>query len=250
MSVRIRGALHVHSTLSRDGTMTIAELARYFKQKGYQFLAMGEHAEDLDEAKVHALQDQSAANSDDKFCVIPGIELAITRQIHIVGINVASLIRLDNPVYVAGQMREQGGMSILAHPKRLGWDCPPEVSLAVDAVEIWNIGYDGKYLPSVKALPAFERMQQINPKLLAIASHDFHRIASFYDVAIVMDVAVLAPDPIMQNLKRGAYRVRSAFFNCDSHGHVSAAGAALIRHVSGRLEKMRKARSSIARQTA
>src|SRR5450759_4376877 len=74
MPVRTRGALHVHSTLSRDGTMTIAELARYFKQKCYQFLAMGEHAEDLDEAKVHALREQSATNSDDQFCVIPGIE--------------------------------------------------------------------------------------------------------------------------------------------------------------------------------
>jgi hypothetical protein len=246
MPVRTRGALHVHSTLSRDGTMTIAELARYFKQKGYQFLAMGEHAEDLDEAKVQALREQSATNSDDQFCVIPGIEFAVTRQIHIVGIGVVNLMRLENPVYVAGQVREQGGMSILAHPKRLGWDCPPEVLLAVDAAEIWNIGYDGKYLPSAKALPAFERMQQINPKLLAIASHDFHRTASFYDVAIEMDAPTLSPDPILQNLKRGAYRVCSAFFNCDAGGHVSAAGAALVRHVSGRLERIRKARSSVA----
>jgi hypothetical protein len=248
--VRIRGALHVHSTLSRDGTMTIAELAVYFKQKGYQFLGMGEHAEDLNEAKVQALREQSAANSGDQFCVIPGIEFAVTGQIHIVGIGVVNLIRLDSPVYVADQMREQGGMSILAHPKKLGWDCLPEVLLAVDAAEIWNIGYDGKYLPSVKALPAFERMQQINPKLLAIASHDFHRTASFYDVAIEMDAPMPASGTILQNLKCGAYRVRSAFFNCDQHGHVSAAGAALVRHVSGPLEKMRKARWSFARRTA
>jgi hypothetical protein len=248
--VRIRGALHVHSTLSRDGTMTIEELARYFRQKGFQFLAMGEHAEDLDEAKVQALREQSAANSIDQFCVIPGIEFAVTRQVHIVGIGVGDLIRLESPVYVAEQIRQQGGMSILAHPKRLGWDCPPEVSLAVDAAEIWNIGYDGKYLPSAKALPAFERMQQLNPKLLAIASHDFHRAASFYDLAIETDVPTFSSDPILQNLKQGAYRVRSALFNCDSHGHVSAAGAALIRHVSGRLEKARKVRSSIVRRTA
>jgi len=248
--VRIKGALHVHSTLSRDGTMTVAELARYFQQKGYQFIAMGEHAEDLDEAKVEALREQSAANSTDRFCVIPGIEFAVTPQIHIVGIGVVNLIRLENPVYVAAQMRHQGGMSILAHPKRLGWDCPPDVSLAVDAAEIWNVGYDGKYLPSAKALPAFERMRQINPQLLAVASHDFHRTASFYDVAIEMDAPTVSPERILQNLQRGAYRVRSAFFNCDSQGHASAAGAALVRHVSGQLEKMRKARSGFARRTA
>jgi hypothetical protein len=245
--VRIRGALHVHSTLSRDGTMTIAELARYFQQRGYQFLAMGEHAEDLDEAKVQTLGEQSAANSNGQFCVIPGIEFAVTPQVHLVGIGVTNLIRLENPAYVAAQMRRQGGLSILAHPKRLGWECPAEVLVAVDGAEIWNVGYDGKYLPSAKALPAFERMRQINPKLLAIASHDFHRTASFYDVAIEMDAPTISPHAILQNLKQGAYRVRSAFFNCDSQGHVSAAGRALVRHLSSRLEKMRKARLSFAR---
>jgi hypothetical protein len=246
--VRIRGALHIHSTLSRDGTMTIAELARYFKKKGYQFLAMGEHAEDLDDAKVQALREQSVANSNDHFCVIPGIEFAVTRNIHIVGIGIVKMIPLENPAYVAGRMREQGGMSILAHPKRLGWDCPREAVLAVDAAEIWNIGYDGKYLPSARALPAFERMREVNPKLLAIASHDFHRTAAFYDVAVEMDAPSTSQDPILQNLKRGAYRIRSAFFNCDSQGRVSAAGAALVRHVSGQLETMRKARMSLTRR--
>jgi hypothetical protein len=181
--------------------------------------------------------------------VIPGIEFAVTRRIHIVGIGVVSLIRLDDPAYVAGQMRQQGGMSILAHPRRLDWNCAPEVLRAVDGAEIWNIGYDGKYLPSPKALSAFEGMRQTNPKLLAIASQDFHRTDSFYNVSIEMDSPTLAPDPILQNLKRGAYQVRSAFFNCDSYGHVSAAGAALVRHVSGPLERMRKARSSFARRT-
>jgi hypothetical protein len=246
--VRIRGALHIHSTLSRDGTMTIAGLARYYKQKGYQFLAMGEHAEDLDEAKVQALREYSVANSTDEFCVIPGIEFAATRQIHIVGIGVASLIRLESPVYVAGQVREQGGMAILAHPKRLGWECPPDVLLAVDAAEIWNVGYDGKYLPSAKALPAFERMKQVNPNLLAIASHDFHRTASFYNVAVEMDAVSLSPDAILPKLKQGCYRVRSAFFNCEPTGRVSTAGVALVRHGSGQLENVRKVWSILSRR--
>lgn len=248
--MHIRGALHVHSTLSRDGTMTIAELVRFFKQKGYHFLAMGEHAEDLNEAKVQALREQSALNSDGQFCVIPGIEFAVTRQTHIVGIGVVNLIRLESPVYVAGQIRQQEGMSILAHPKRLGWDCPPETLLALDAVEIWNVGYDGKYLPAAKALPAFERMREVNPRLLAMGSHDFHRTASFYDVAVEMDAPALSPVPLLRNLKSGDYRVRSRFFNCDAHGHASAAGAALVRHFSGQLEKVRRARASFARRTA
>ena len=45
--MRAKGALHIHSQLSHDGTLTIAELASWYRGKGYQFLAMGEHAEDL-----------------------------------------------------------------------------------------------------------------------------------------------------------------------------------------------------------
>jgi hypothetical protein len=230
--------------------MTIPELARYFKQKRYQFLAMGEHAEDLDDAKVQSLRELSAANSDDQFCVIPGIEFAVTRQIHILGVAIVNLIRLENPVYVAERIREQNGLSILAHPRRLGWDCASEVLRALDAAEIWNIGYDGKYLPSANALQGFARMREVNPQIRAMASHDFHRRASFYDMAIEMAVTALSVDPILQNLKRGSYTVRSPFFNCDSDGRASAAGAALVRHISAPLEKLRKARSSLRRRTA
>lgn len=248
--MRIRGALHIHSTLSRDGTMTIADLAAYFKDKGYHFLAMGEHAEDMTEAKVQTLIEQSAAASSADFCVIAGVEFAVTKQIHIVGVGVTKLIPLESPVYVAEQIRALGGISILAHPKRMGWECPPEVAQAVDAAEIWNINYDGKFLPSAKAIPAFERMRQANPRLLAIACHDFHRKASFYGVGVEMDVPSLTREAIFQSLKNGAYRVRSTFFNCGPDGRVSATNAALVRHVSGRLEKMRKARSGFARRTA
>jgi hypothetical protein len=121
---------------------------------------------------------------------------------------------------------------------------------AVAAAGIWTSNYDGKFLPSTKALPAFARMRQANPKLLAIASHDFHRTASFYGVALEMDVPALSAEPIMHALKTGDYRIRSAFFNCEPDGHASVAGAALVRHVGGSLENMRKARSNLGRKTA
>jgi hypothetical protein len=247
--VRIRGAVHIHSTLSRDGTMTIAELATYFKQRGFQFLAISEHAEDMDGKKIEALVEQSAANSADEFCVIAGLEFAVTRQIHIVAVGITSLIELESPVYVAERVREHGGFSILAHPRRLAWDCPPDVLHAVDAAEVWNIGNDGKYLPSAKALPAFSRMREINPHLYAMGSHDFHRRASFYELAVELDVNAIARDPILQTLKRGDYVVRSPFFNCDSNGRVSAGGA-LVRHVSAPLETLRHVRAVLGRREA
>ncbi|MGB2887261.1 MAG: hypothetical protein WBC04_06175 [Candidatus Acidiferrales bacterium] len=244
--MRVKGALHVHSKLSRDGTMTIQELVRFYSRNGYQFLAMGEHAEDLDEAKVQALSKQSIENSNGAFCVIPGIEFA-DNPVHIVGLGAIRLTREKDPVAVAAKIREQGGLAVLAHPKRIGWKCPADVLLAVDAAEIWNVGYDGKYLPSIKALRGFRRMQQINPKLLAIASHDFHRTASFYDVAVEMDVETLTMDGILRNLRHGRYAIRSRFFRSDSGARLSRMEALSLYLLSSPLANMRKARSFFLR---
>ncbi len=243
--MRIRGALHVHSTLSRDGTMTIAELVEWYRRKGYQFLAMGEHAEDLDEAKARELENQSVEN--DQFCVIPGIEFANNGDIHILGIGVVRLIREKDPLTVIEGIHEQGGLAVLAHPKRIRWECPANVLLAVDAAEIWNVGYDGKYLPSVKALSGFRRMQKINPKLLAVASHDFHRTASFYDVAVEMDMESLTREGILRNLRQGRYAIRSRFFRADSGAQLSQMEALALRVLSHPLSNMRKARSFFLR---
>lgn len=248
--MHIRGALHVHSKLSHDGTMTVEELVHWYKRNGYQFLAMGEHAEDLDEAKVEALRDLSAAASDYEFCVVPGIEFAVTNAIHIVGIGVVSLIREKEPVAVVTKIHELGGFAILAHPKRLRWECPSELLRAVDAAEIWNVGYDGKYLPSPKALDAFRRMLQVNPKLLAVASHDFHRTASFYDVSIEMEVLSLSSSAILQNLQHGCYDIRSRFFRTDSKAQMSRFKAVSISLLSRQLTDLKKLRSTFLRSTA
>jgi hypothetical protein len=248
--VHIRGALHVHSKLSHDGTLSIEELAHWYKRKGYQFLAMGEHAEDLDEAKVQALRELSTVASDDEFCVVPGIEFAVTNAIHIVGIGLVSLIREKDPVAVAAKIHELGGFAILAHPKRLRWECPSELLRAVDAAEIWNVGYDGKYLPSPKALGAFRRMQQANPKLLAAASHDFHRAASFYDVSIEMEVSSLSSSAILRKLQQGGYDICSRFFRTDSKAQMSRFKAASISLLSRQLTDLKKLRSAFLRSTA
>lgn len=248
--MRVRGALHVHSKLSRDGTMTIAELAQWYWRRGYHFLAMGEHAEDLDTAKVQALLDQSSESSNDEFCVIPGIEFAATDLIHILGIGATNLIAKSDPQSVAREIHRQGGVAVLAHPKRMGWECPQEVLLAVDAAEIWNVGYDGKYLPASEAWRGFQRMRQSNPKLLAVASHDLHRTASFYAVAIEMVVASLSRNAILSNLQQGRYDIRSPLFRCDAKAQISKVKVASLRFLSQYLHAVRKARAVLLRPLA
>jgi predicted metal-dependent phosphoesterase TrpH len=238
--MHIKGALHIHSILSHDGTMAIPELAEWFAGKGYQFVAMGEHAEDMNAEKVQTLLEQSAANSRNGFCVVPGLEFICRGGIHLVGLGVERLIAEKEAVAVARQMRQSGGFVVLAHPRRIKWQCPAEVLQEVDAAEIWNIGYDGKYLPSAQAFDGFERMRRVNPKLLAVAGHDFHKKQAFYEVAVEMDVDRLAPMAILENLRAGRYAIRSPFFDTDAHAQISSAKATSLGMVSRQLKRLRQ----------
>jgi PHP domain len=241
--MHIRGALHMHSTLSRDGTLTIAELTEWYVQKGYQFIAITEHAEDMNESKVLTLREDGLRNSSSACCVISGLEFACTGNTHIPGIGVTDLIPERDPVHVVEEIHKRAGFAILAHPKKMKWVCPPEVIRVVDAVEIWNVGSDGKFLPAARALRTYRDMQTINPKLLAIAAHDFHRKGGFYDVALEMQVPALTRESIISNLHQGLYTIKSRFFQSDSHAEVIRPRETSLAFLSRQLSALRKVRS-------
>src|SRR5579864_9254892 len=125
-SMRIRGALHVHSHLSHDGTLSIAELAEWYRARRYRFMALAEHAQDIDEAKLERLVDESRRHSSPEFCVIPGLEFACRGGLHIAGLGVTALVKEFDPAAVIDTIHEHHGCAVLAHPRRNGWNCPPE----------------------------------------------------------------------------------------------------------------------------
>ena len=245
--MRIKGALHVHSSLSHDGTMTISELVDWYKARGYDFIAIGEHSEDLDDRKARLLVEAAAEYSHGQFLVIPGIEFSCNGGIHIFGMGVTGPINSVDSVAVAREICNRDGVAILAHPRRLDWRFAADLLRAVDAAEIWNVAYDGKYLPLSRALGAFRRMQQANPRLLAVPGHDLHRKRSFYDVGIEMELPELSSDRVLRNLREGAYTIRSRFFRVDSQVRLSWSRAASISFMSWHLNNLRKTRDFLLR---
>jgi hypothetical protein len=93
-------------------------------------------------------------------------------------------------------------------------------------------------------------MQQSNPRLLALACHDLHGTPAFYDVGIEMEVSSLTREDILDNLRVGAYRIRSRFFNADAQFRISWAKSALLRVGSVQLAYLRQARSLALRWSA
>ena len=240
--MRIRGAIHMHSTFSHDGTLSVAELAALYRRNNYQFIAITEHAEDLDDRSAERLLDQCREHSCDQLRVIPGAEFSCG-EFHVLGIGVVTAERQANAIAAAETIHRRSGMAVLAHPKRFAWKCPADILRAVDAVEIWNVGYDGKFLPSAKALGAFVTMRQNNPCLLAVAGHDLHRRDSFYDVALEMDTPSLRADSILENLRHGRYVMRSRLFRAGSDAQVPRGRATCLRILSKQLGHVRRARS-------
>lgn len=243
--MRVRGTIHSHSTLSHDGTLSIPELARFFRERGYQFLCLSEHAEDMDAAKVAQMIRECAAASSPEFLIVPGNEFICYGDVHVIGVGAAQLAGTTDPVVAAGRIREQGGMAVLAHPRRIRWQCTPEVLRALDAIEIWNVGYDGKFMPVPQALAAFRRMREANPKLLAIAGHDFHKRESFYPLGLEMDVPALNRETVLAGLRAGEYRIRSPFFSTDAVARMSAAKEFSVRVVGRELGRARRLRARL-----
>jgi hypothetical protein len=247
--MRIKGALHVHSTLSHDGTLSIAELAEWYARRGYHFVALSEHSEDLDVERIETLRRESTDHSSRLFLVIPGIEFSCAGGIHIPSLGVITLIQEQDPVVVIRKVHQLNGYAILAHPRRIRWKCPPEVLLEVNAVEIWNVGYDGKYVPSHQAFDAFRRMQQTNPTILAVVGQDFHRREGFYDAWIEMETPELSAQEILLNLHRGEFEIRSRLFRTDSRARLSRAKETSLRLLSLQLSRLRRARSLLLRHS-
>jgi len=245
--VRVKGAVHVHSNLSHDGKLSLAEVASFYRAHNFNVVAIGEHSQDMDDARISALIAECDANSDASFRMIPGIEFTCDNGMHILGVGVTQLSPRRAPIEIAGHIRRQQGYAVLAHPSRFGWKCDPEILSAVDAAEIWNVGYDGKYVPSVDAARNFAALRKANPGLHAIASHDLHARAGFYNVAVEMELPELSAAAVIARLRAGEYRNVSPLFSLRPQAPYEGPKTTWLSLIGRQRDRFRKMRAMILR---
>lgn len=170
----IRGIIHVHSHFSRDGLCSVADLAAFARESGFQFVGLTDHAEDLSPPDFEVLRRECKEHSDE-FCVmIPGLEYRCTGEIHILGLGITHEISNDDPIVVASEITRMGGLAVLAHPGRNGYQCPPELCAVLTGIEIWNAGYDGRFVPPLAGIQLLEEARKVNPSILGIGGADLH----------------------------------------------------------------------------
>jgi hypothetical protein len=224
-----RGALHVHTSLSHDGLWCLADMADFFRARKYQFVCVTEHSEDMNRDNIEMLRRFCAGVSTPEFCVIPGIEYSCAYPLHIAGMGCDEALDCAEPVTVARSIREAGGFAVLAHPCRVHWQCNDNLLAAVNAVEAWNVRYDGKFLPLVTGVEFLCRARKSNPGILPTVGLDVHAAKGFYPARVTLNVPQLDRAAILAALTEGNFSLESPLWSLGAREYPSMQGRARLR---------------------
>jgi hypothetical protein len=169
----LKGAIHTHSTYS-DGDLTLAELREVYRAAGCAFVCLTDHAEVFNTDKARAYVAECASLSTPDFQLIPGLEFAGERRLHVLGLGVTELGVGRNPVEIFEHIARAGGVSIVAHPHPDHFAWLETLSALPQGIEVWNSKYDGRYAPRVATFDLLATLKRRRPDMRAFYGQDYH----------------------------------------------------------------------------
>ncbi len=211
----LRGIIHVHSTFSYDGKHSLEEIAAMARKRGYDFVGITEHSDTLDDDKMTAMVEECKRVSSPKCLIIPGVEFTCENNLHLVSVGVERYTDLKRPGEVARFVQEQGGVAVVAHPVRYRYKIPAEMLPHIDGIEIWNAGYDGRFIPNDRSIRLLADLRHNHPSLLALAGQDLHRIQDHRHVTLTLQCADFTRQGVVQALKAGDFFMENPYFRLD-----------------------------------
>jgi hypothetical protein len=223
-TIAINGLLHIHSSYSYDGEVSLQQLRDLCKNSGYKFITLTEHAKNMskDKMKMLVLECNSLSSADLTF--IPGLEFDCDGDYHILALGIEEYIETANPKEVISKIHELGGIAILAHVSYYD-RIPYDVLASLDGIEIWNIKYDGKYAPKLKNFKILKKFKEINPNIICYGGLDLHEINEFKKLLInVRTRSVDSKDSkkILTALKAGNFHITNGLFIIGSKGNLES----------------------------
>jgi len=185
VSVFQRGNIHTHSNRS-DGGQTPREVATWYRDHGYQFLALTDHDVLVDPGELRDLESPG-------FVLVPGEEIsstALDRPVHATALCVERFIpsgHFDTPLQALTQaaegVRAQNGFVVLNHPN-FSWAYGlPELAMVPGAfaLEIWS-GHPASHSNGDATHPSHEAMWDElltrQRRVTAVAVDDTHTLLS------------------------------------------------------------------------
>ncbi len=199
------GIVHVHTAHSHDGRDAVADLAVWGKSLGLSFIGVTDHAEDFDEEKWLTLVSECAKASDDLIEVIPGLEFRFDGfpGLHLLACGLDRFITPRTPAEFIAQTERHATLTIGAHPVIWRRECPPDVLRSLNAIEIWNGGYNTRYLPDPSAISLVRRLRRDGFSTVATVGPDQHDRRNDKQLRIWMSVH--EPDSLAA-IREGRFR--------------------------------------------
>jgi len=239
----------VHSLYSYDGRHSVSEIVQAARDAALSFVCITEHSDTLDASRVRDLVAECSSLSSDDLVVIPGIEFTCQGGLHLLGIGVRSFDASRDPVSLSGFIREQGGVSVFAHPYRKAYDIPPGFLDSIDGIEIWNASYDGSLVPNGRALDLYVRARSTNPRLFALTGNDLHRLVNVRKLAVEMRLRSLDAESIQEALRTGAFRGVSRLCSISGRPRGGSAQRLGIHALDAAYHGAQRLRASLSRDT-
>jgi hypothetical protein len=206
---KFRGLIHLHTSCSYDGTMSLPDVVNLGKKKHMDFIIVTEHAEDFDDKKLQILVNECEKASAKEFLVIPGLEFNCNGM-HILGIGIEKYIQGTDPVALIQKIHEDDGLAILAHTAYYK-NIPFEKLMDVDIIEIWNPRYGETLSPSVKSMKIIHTFRTMKKSFKATGGLDFHKAEDLVSLFQVVFSARLTQKDILGSLKRGDFITSNGF---------------------------------------
>jgi hypothetical protein len=218
----LKGILHVHSVFS-DGEESLDRLVQIFKRSAMDFVAVSDHAEVFDDARMQHYVELCESLSDKTFVVIPGLEFALHGgDTHILGYGVTRRVRAVDMEKLVDGIHDAGGIAVLAHPPAGSINMIGSIKAKLDGIEVWNGRYDGVYAPRADSLQLLRRIRAVNLKASAFGGVDLHKVSQAQKpIYVQVDARETTRAAIMTALLSGAFTVRGANMTIPSTGDLT-----------------------------
>jgi len=213
MKSEICGIMHVHSTYSNDGKMTLRQLADWCRKSSLKFLILSEHPELIDKkiidmARMGEIVKECKALSDENFIIIPGLEFLTEDGMHILAYGIEEYFEERDTKKSIDKIHELGGLAVLAHVSIYD-EIPVEKLSEIDGVEVWNTVYDGWLAPKPRNLRVLEKIKGAK----AFAGSDLHGEKHLGRMLVCVKAEKLDEKDILSELKKGKACYRGRFIS-------------------------------------
>lgn len=193
----IKGVLHIHSDISpeatTDSTVSLEYAKSLFKEKGFSFMMLAEHAEYLDEQKYQAYKEQCRRLCDEEFVLIPGIEIKWKEQVHFLAYGADCYMKNEETLSVKetiAKIRATTKCRLLVwghinDPLSITKGFLPALA-SVDGIEVFNTTYHSIF-PDGRGLIYLNYLAHRSKKVLAFGGLDMHETKNHSKMACLIN---------------------------------------------------------------